>query len=408
MIVIGSVAGICGVILSLLLHLTQHVAYGYSPYLIMGDESFIEGVSAASPTRRLYVLMVCGLISGFGWWVICLFFKPLVEISTAIKSDIPYMPVWSTTFHALLQMITVGLGSPLGREVAPRELAATFSIWFSSKVGLSLEESRVMMACAAGAGLAAVYNVPFGGSVFALEVLLCTFRWNVVLPALITSALATVISRCGLGNVVQYHLHDSSVNFPLLILSIVSGPIFGYFGYIFSSYVKSARAKSQHDGWLPLTCFINFLIIGLLSIYYPAILGNGKTVVQIGLSNAIIPSVAVILLVLRVCIVLGSLRAGAHGGIITPALANGALLSILLCFMWNMYFPYVSQSAFAVVGATAFLATSQKMPITAIIFVAEITGINFQFLLPMLFAVAGSIGVRFVLEKNLAVKVPVN
>ena len=88
----------------------------------------------------------------------------------------------------------MALGSPLGREVAPRELGAVLATWFSSRAGVTAEESRILIACGAGAGLAAVYNVPLTGAVFILEVLLGTFAPRALVPAIITSVVATIVA----------------------------------------------------------------------------------------------------------------------------------------------------------------------------------------------------------------------
>lgn len=176
-IAVGISSGMLGMTLALILHYIQHIAYGYSPLHIISNESFLEGVRASSPERRIIILMLCGLIAGIGWAAIYQLGKPLVSIAEALKTN-KTMPIISTTFHALLQIITIALGSPLGREVAPREISAVFATLLSKKAGLCITETKIMLACGAGAGLAAVYNVPLGGAVFVLEVLLCTLNWS--------------------------------------------------------------------------------------------------------------------------------------------------------------------------------------------------------------------------------------
>ena len=118
----------------------------------------------------------------------------------------------STTVHALLQIVTVALGSPLGREVAPREIGSALAGWLSRRAGLSVAQSRIMVACGAGAGLAAVYNVPLGGAVFVLEVLLGTFGWPALVPAIVTSSIAALVAQVGLGNEHQYLVPSMTVS----------------------------------------------------------------------------------------------------------------------------------------------------------------------------------------------------
>lgn len=150
--------------------------------------------------------------------------------------------------HALLQIVTVALGSPLGREVAPREIGSLFAGRLAHRAGLTSDDCRLMVACGAGAGLAAVYNVPLGGAVFVLEVLLGTFAPRALIVVLVTSTIAAVLAWSGLGNEQQYVVPAlassvSSVSSgPLLIWATVCGPIFGLAAWGFVKLTPSARA----------------------------------------------------------------------------------------------------------------------------------------------------------------------
>lgn len=393
-------AGVSGTLLIFLLHYIQHLAFGYSMDAITSDATFLNGVRASLPMRRVMVLSVCGLIAGGGWWAIYRYGQPLKSISQAVNANKPQMPLLTTVLHALLQVITIALGSPLGREVAPREIAAAFAIWLANCMHLTVHETKIMLACGAGAGLATVYNVPFAGALFTLEVLLQSFRWQAVLPALMTTSVATAIAWIGLGHETQYQLPSLPVSFPLLLFALVTAPIFGLGGFYFHRLTNIARLKSPHNWSILLFCFINFVLIGLLAIDNPALLGNGKSAVQIGFNEAISLGGAAILLCLRALSVLSSLRAGAQGGLLTPALANGTLLAIVLGAGWHYFFPDIPQAAYAVLGAAAFLAASQKMPLTAIVLIFEFTELKFNFLLPIIMAVGGAMASIKWLEHN--------
>jgi len=86
----------------------------------------------------------------------------------------------------------------------------------------------------------------------------------------------------------------------------------------------------------------------------------------------------------------GALRAGAEGGLLTPGLANGALMAVVVGQIWNLFWPGVSVGAGAIVGAAAFLSSSMQMPLKAVLLVMEMTRVNHDFLMPILLAVAGS------------------
>jgi H+/Cl- antiporter ClcA len=147
----GIGAGLAGMSLALLLHAIQHLAYGYSLDTLVDGQTFLQGVSAASSARRIAVMALCGAVAGFGWWALRRFGQPLVSVRKAAADPAARMPARSTIAHVLLQIVTVAMGSPLGREVAPREAGALVASWLSGVAQLSPRETRLMIAC----GLAA-------------------------------------------------------------------------------------------------------------------------------------------------------------------------------------------------------------------------------------------------------------
>ncbi|WP_175866296.1 chloride channel protein [Burkholderia contaminans] len=390
-ILTGVGAGLGGMLLALLLHAIQHVAYGYSVTHVIGTESFLTGVTGADPLRRLAVLVACGIVAGGGWWALYRYGRPLVSIRRAVRAADPRMPAVSTTVHALLQIVTVALGSPLGREVAPREIGSLLAGRLAHAAGLTPDDCRLMVACGAGAGLAAVYNVPLGGAIFVLEVLLGTFELRALVIAVATSAIAAAVAWIGLGNEHQYTVPPFVLSTPLVMWSIVCGPLFGLAAYGFVRLTTQARANAPKDWRLPVLALLNFAVIGVLAMRFPQLLGNGKGPASLGFDGTLTIGLAAALLVLKVLIEAGSLRAGAEGGLLTPGLANGALLGVVLGGLWSLVWPGASIGGCALIGATAFLAASMQMPITAVVLLLEFTRADHDSLVPMLLAVAGSL-----------------
>lgn len=390
-IVVGVITGLAGMGVALLLHWIQHWAFGYSVDQVISHESFLQGVSAASPVRRVVALVICGVVAGLGWWALYRFGRPLVSIKKAVASEDPSMPVGSTVVHALLQIITVALGSPLGREVAPRELGSVFAGWLTRYTGQSSAERRLLVACGAGAGLAAVYNVPLAGALFTMEVLMGSFDIAVAVPALISSTIAALVAWVGLGNEHQYTIPALDITTPLVVWSILAGPLFGMAARAYASFTQKARANAPKSWPLPLLAIVNFTIIGLFTVYFPQLPGNGKGAATLAFDNQLTLGLAAALLVLKVVFTASSLRAGAEGGLLTPGLANGALMAVILGIVWNSFWPGTALGAYALVGATAFLSSSMQMPITAIMLTLEFTRVGHDFLIPLLLAVAGSV-----------------
>jgi len=390
-ILTGVGAGLVGMSLALLLHTVQHLAYGYSLHAIISPESFLLGVSASSGRRRVAVLLLCGLVAGMGWWLVYRFGRPLVSIKKAITAEAPLMPPLTTLSHILLQIVTVALGSPLGREVAPREAGALLGGWLSHYARLSLEQRRLVVACGAGAGLAAVYNVPLGGAVFVLEVLLETFSWQAAVAALSASAIAASVAWLGLGVEPLYVVAHFPLTLTLIAWSLIAGPLFGLAAYGFVRLTTAARTHVVRNAWLPVLSLINFATIGVLATGLPALLGNGKSAAQLGFDSAVTITAAAVLLVFKVAITTSSVRVGAGGGLLTPGLSNGALLAVVLGGLWSLAWPGVPTGAYAVIGAAAFLGASMSMPLTAIVLITEFTRIDHDFLVPIILAVAGSV-----------------
>jgi len=248
-----------------------------------------------------------------------------------------------------------------------------------------------MIGCGAGAGLAAVYNVPLGGAVFTLEVLFCTYSWPILLPAFITSAIATLVSWWGLGIEAIYHVPDLELSASIITWAIITSPLFGFAAYWFIRIANIQRSKAMRDKKMILAALLNFIVIGLLAIYFPVLLGNGKSMVQMEFTDKVGITISTLLLGLRCIICWSSLRVGAQGGLLTPSLANGALLAALLGGIWNHFWPVIPFSGFIAIGATSFLAAAQKMPLTSIILIFEFTHIPFDFLVPIMLSVAGAL-----------------
>ena len=395
MILVGITAGLGGMALGLLLHLTQHLAFGYGLNSRSAHESFLTGVSGAVPARRILALTFCGVIAGIGWWSVGRFGSPLVPIAKTVREDGPRMPPLTTMFHDLLQIVTVGLGSPLGREVAPRELGAVFAALLCDRARISEDSSRILIACGAGAGLAAVYNVPLGGALFTLEVLLNSWAPSAVIPALATSAIATAVASVGLGNARQYPVPPLASNVSFIVWSVAVGPLMGIAAHWFTRLTGTARSNAPKGLRLLPWCLGVFVGIGLLSLPFPQLLGNGRSLAHLSFDSDLTLGMACVLLLLRLLILAGALRAGAHGGLLTPGLSVGALLGVIGGILWNNWWPYMPVGAFAIVGAIAFLAASMKMPVTAIALGIEFTGVGHDFLVPIIAAVVGSISAAY-------------
>ncbi|MFF4369302.1 chloride channel protein [Streptomyces sp. NPDC001594] len=381
---VGLAAGVAGALLALLLRVVQHTAFGYS------EGSFLEGVEAAPPLRRLLVMGCAGVVAGVGWWLLHRYGRPLVGVRRALRMTRPRLSGASTALHAALQTVTIGMGSPLGREGAPRELAALLATGVTRWTGITPAQSRTLVACAAGGGLAAVYDVPFGGALFTLEVLLGTWALRSVVPAVLTAAVATLVARVVVPDETAYRLPELPFSGSLLLWSLLVGPVVGVCAYGFSRLMSAAGRRAERGNALLVTAPAAFLSVGLLALPFPQLLGNGKGPAEVAFDTQPSLALAAVLLLLRTVVVALCVRAGAYGGLLTPSFASGALLGIVTGRLWELLWPGSGLGAYAVVAAGAFLAVAQRMPVTAVALALEFTGAPHAVVLPLLFTVAGA------------------
>jgi H+/Cl- antiporter ClcA len=309
---------------------------------------------------------------------------------------IPAIPVLAS---ATVSIIIVALGASLGREGALKQTGATVGSLLSSWRHLAVEDRKILVACGAGAGMAAAYNVPFGGALFIMEVLLGTLSLPVVLPALATSVIATMISWILLPDRPTYHIQPFGAPPSLLVWALVAGPVLGLASVAYIRLIVWADAHRPRGWRLIATPWLVFVVLGSAAVFFPQILGNGKDLLQQLLAgSAGPPQLAWSLLVLKTLAVVACLASGAPGGLFTPTLACGALLGAVLGHSWQLLWPGAPLGTFALIGGGAVLAASTQGPVSAIVLLIELTHRVDSMIVPLVLAIAGAILVTRAME----------
>ena len=389
---VGLGAGAVGIAVDLALQGIEHAVFGYS------HGTLLEGATQAPPWRRFAALLGAGLFGAFGWWVLRRWGRKVVSVEAAARGT--RMPWLTTLVNAALQIGIVGMGASIGREAAPRELSALLAEKISRAARLSPRESRILIACGAGAGLAAVYNVPFGGALFAVEVLLAEVSFAAAVPAFATAAIAAAVARLVVPADPMYALPPVQVSAQLVVWSIVVGPVIGLLAAGFVRGARVAAATRPHGARILWLMPVLFAGVGALAMVLPEVVGNGRAAAQTGFSgNAPLLLVGALLLA-KAAATLATIKAGAAGGTLTPSVAIGAMVGIVMGALANLVVPGVPVAAYAFVGAAAFLAATMRAPLTGLILVAEFTGLGPELLIPAMLAIGGALAVVYFLEKT--------
>ena len=134
----GLLAGVAGAATTLLLHWVEHLTYNYS------FGTLLSGVGGSSPVRRAVGPMIGGLLAGFGWWLLRRHGD--VPSLSATIAEHRQMPRWRMSIDAALQVLVVGSGASLGREGAPRQLAAAMSDGGTSRWALTPRDREILLA----------------------------------------------------------------------------------------------------------------------------------------------------------------------------------------------------------------------------------------------------------------------
>jgi CIC family chloride channel protein len=381
----GVAAGLFGVLMMMLLHLVERLAFG-GP----SGGSFLTAVQHASPLRRIVVLVVAGAVTGVGWY--------LLRVLTPGESTHVDHEVWTgralLSFRrslgtSVLSEVVVGAGASLGREAAPKLLGAAAGTALARWRGLSLGQRRLLVACGGGAGMAAVYNVPLGGALITAELLYGSLALPAILPALACSGIATAVAWVYLPISPTYtDVPAYPVRISHVVFAVVAGPVIGL---VAAAFIRLIGLVSHHQAsgrWLLVAPALAFGVLGLVAAGYPQLLGNGQEMAQQGFVSAAGYSIALAaaLAVLKPFVTALCLGSGASGGLFTPTLAMGAVLGAVLGAGWSQLWPGAPIGSYALIGATAMIGAAMQTPLAALALVVELTHTADTLIVPMVIA----------------------
>ena len=380
---IGVAAGVGAAILTLLLNAVQYAAWDYR------SGSYLHAVISATAARHVVVLLAAGVIAGVGGLLVRrVRGSGAGEISQALWLGSGRLSFWRSQARGVLSIVIVGMGASLGREGAPQLTGAAVATVLSEWAKLPTWQRRLLVACGAGAGMAAVYNVPLGGALFAVEVLLGTLSLPVVLPAVAMSAIATVVAWVVVPDRPTYLVAIFGLRTSQVVWAVIIGPLAGLVAVGWVRAIAAVNTLKPRRRGRVLAPIIIFTALGAVSIRYPQILGNGKDTVAQALTNQLAVGLVAALLVLKPFATAACLGSGSPGGLFTPTLTLGVLFGDLLGHGWAAICPGATLGSYAIIGAAAVLAASMQGPLSAVVLTLELTHTTDALMAPILLAVA--------------------
>lgn len=326
-------------------------------------------------------------------------------ILKSILTEKSRLGIQHTFGHILTGAVTVAMGGSVGLEAPIVATGSAIGSNTAHDLRFSYKETTLLLACGAASGIAAIFNSPIAGIIFALEVLLLDFSIPFFIPLLISTATATVVS--------QLLYPEKFFVFNIVAWDMKSIPfyiLFGSFCGLLSVYTTKTVERIEHKfdkmglnwktwlmGSVPL-CLLIFIIPGLYGEGYTLVtsLLNGNTTALTNHSflttfgNVHLSIIGMCLLIIFFKSVTAALTigAGGNGGVFAPSLIIGGVAGFLFSYIVNLteYFSIKSPN-FIVTGMAGVLAGVMHAPLTAIFLLAEITG-GYTLFVPLMIVTA--------------------
>ena len=377
----GVAAGLIGIAMALLLELFESLFYG------VAHGGLLERLATAPPWRRALAPALGGLVAGgLWWWLRATGGVADVETAVADRSGqaAARMGLTRPLLDAITQVLTVGAGNSVGREGAPRLAAGAVAARLAARLGIGRSEGAILIASAAGAGLAAMYNAPLGGAAYAVELIMVAgMRRRGALVAVPVCLIAMLVSWLHSHGHPTFEIASPGLSSGTALGLVLLVPVAAAVGVAARrlwSWMLAHRVRAPQ--WLPAAIGTAGLVTGLVSLSVPAVVGNGRDAMETALGTGLpgaTNSAAGAGLVLLVGIVALkpvltglTLAAGATGGRLAPSLAAGSSAGAALAIALHTCGVEASVPVLAIAGAGAVLATTQRAPVFGIIFTWEL------------------------------------
>ena len=361
--------------------------------LLTGESGgLVQAASALQGWHRVAAPMMGGLSAGLVLHFGARFLdaRRSVDYMEAVVVGDGAIAARPTLLRSLSSLFTIGSGGSIGREGPMVQLAALLG----SKIGLfsraPVPRRRLLVACGAAAGIAAAYNAPIAGALFVAEIVLGSIAMESFGPLLVASVTANVtIHRfLGYGPVFAIPPLHFGANWELVAYGLL-GVLLGHLAPPFLALLEWTKARFSA---LPIPVYLRLalggLVVGLVSLGYPQVWGNGYSVIGTILDGQLAGSLLLTLFVAKVVSTAATVGSGAVGGIFTPTLFIGAAVGALANALLHLAWPAAVAStpgAYALVGMGGLLAATTHAPLTSILMVFEMT-LDYDVVLPLMLA----------------------
>ena len=357
--------------------------------LFWGDHSLLAGVQSAPLWQKFIVPIAGGMVVATLVHLLAREAKGhgVPEVMDAVARHNGFIRIRVVIVKALASAMSIASGAAVGREGPIVQMGSAFGSSVGQFFQVSARRMKTFVGCGAAAGIAATFNAPIAGAIFASEVILGDFSVAAIGPIIVASVFGTVVSRSIEGDFPAfvppvYHL-QSPVE---LVFYIFLGILAGLTAWLFIRalyFTEDSFDAVQAPVWLKAG--FGGMIIGGFAVFCPEIMGVGYDTMDQVLSGNLPLAFTAILIIAKLVATSLSLGYGASGGIFAPSLFIGSMLGGAFGQVTHHFFPNVTASsgAYALVGMAAMVAAATHAPITAVLIIFEMTT-EYTVILPLM------------------------
>lgn len=381
-VVVGLAGGYGAVGFRHLINFVQNLAYGT-------EANLIDTIETLSWSAKVWVPAAGGLIVGplVYFWAREAKGHGVPEVMEAVALKSGLIRKRIVVVKALASAICIGTGGAVGREGPIVQIGSAIGSTIGQVVKVSADRMRTLVGCGAAAGVAATFNAPIAGAMFALEIILGDFGLATFSPIVISAVVATAVSRHFLGDfpafiVPSYEL-VSSWEFLLYLLLAV------FCALVSIVFIKTLYGTEDFFERLKMPTYLKAAlggaVLGLAALWVPHILGVGYGSIDLALASKLAWYMMLALIFLKIMATAITIGSGGSGGIFAPSLFIGAMAGGFFGLMVHTLWPETTASpgAYSIVGMGAVVSATTHGPLTAILMLFEMTG-DYKIILPLM------------------------
>ena len=333
----------------------------------------------------------------------------VTKVLQAVSQNDSNIKAHNTWSSIAASSVTIDFGGSVGAEAPIVYSGAAIGSVVARKAGLSYKNMTMLLGCGAAAAIAGIFKAPLAGVLFTLEILLFNMSMNAILPLLLSSVTATVVTYLFMGTEVQFAGSIEAFRMANIPFYLVLGVFCGFMSLYFIRVTlkvedRMRRFRSPYTRWA-----LCALLLGVLIFLFPPLYGEGYSSLSLMLNNdtGSVPSIfgsslesspwlfllyfAAIML-FKVFATAFTNAGGGVGGTFGPTLVSGGLAGFVIARLINLSgLAVVPEANFVLVGMGGLMAGVMQAPMTAIFLIAEITG-GYELLIPLIVTAAVSYG----------------